>query len=438
MSSFVTRSPAWWIALLVLSLIASPAQHDLTKSAEPNAAQEFLVRFKGAYSTSDEVARFMARQDLMLLQHLPQIDVWLVTPRDTFPAQNLASLMRQSEIDWVESNDVLQASGVITPSDEFYLPQQLPYLSLMRLPEAWTYTTGDALIIAIVDTGVDLNHPDLANKLWTNPDESIGNGVDDDLNGYVDDGGGWNFVSNSNLVQDNNGHGSHVAGSAAAHTNNGLGIAGVSWNSIIMPVKALNSLGQGTYADIAAAIIYAADEGASVINLSLGGPVPPQTVRLAVSYAQSKGCLVIASTGNSGVAGVEYPAALPGVLAVAATTNQDEWWFDSSSNHGSNYGPEVDVAAPGVDIFSTVTSGGYFVASGTSMSTAHVSGLAALIWSANPAYSADGVARVITATAHDVASGGWDQYTGWGRIDAYAALQEAVAQQLFLPLVMRQ
>jgi subtilisin family serine protease len=273
-------------------------------------------------------------------------------------------------------------------------------------------------------------HPDLLNKLWTNPGEIPGNSLDDDHNGYIDDVHGWNFVAATNQPQDDAGHGSHVSGSIAAQTNNAIGIAGMSWQARIMPLKALAGNGKGTWANVAAAVIYAADNGARIVNLSLGDTQSSQTIELAVQYAQSRGCLLIAASGNSQAA-VEYPAALPGVMAVAATDSADFYWSNS------NRGPEVDVAAPGVNIFSTSNTGGYFELTGTSMSTAHVSGLAALVWSARPDYSASQVALVITGTAHDVWSPGWDQFTGWGRIDAYQAVRRASTRSWYLPLILK-
>lgn len=412
------------VILIVITLSSSQAQA---------ASSQWLVHFEPDRATVPD--RFFRDHQLIALRHIPRIDVWVVTPAAA--AVSLAAVARDPAIDWIETDgwvraSDLHASGVITPDDTYYLPQQLPYMNVMRLPQAWTLTTGDNQPVAVIDTGIDITHPDLTSKIWSNPDEIPGNGLDDDGNGYVDDAIGWNFVSNTNNVQDNNSHGSHVSGSIAASTNNSTGIAGLAWSNPIMPIKALGSNATGTWSNIAAAIIYAADKGAHVINLSLGdAAVPPQTIRLAVSYAQSKGCLLIAAAGNSNVGQVEYPAALPGVLAVASTE------LDDTRSDFSNYGAALDIAAPGRNIFSASSTGAYYANTGTSMSTAHVSGLAALVWSLRPTYSAEMVAHVITATAHDMIPVGWDQYTGWGRIDAYAALQQVVAQQYFLPLVMR-
>lgn len=418
--------------LLSLCLVWSVCWSAPDQGAVRSAPTEWLIKF---HSVPHQLDRFLGAYNLIERGQVPHIKVRVVTSRSAAARIDLDQLARDPAVEWIEPNGLLTATGVITPSDEYYAAQQLPYLTVMRVPEAWTLTIGDTQPVAVIDTGLDIDHPDLTGKIWTNPDEIPGNNLDDDANGYIDDVMGWNFVSNTNVPQDNNGHGSHVAGSIAASSNNGQGIAGIAWPATIIPIKALNGSGVGTYANIAAAIIYAADEGARIINLSLGGALPPQTVRLAVEYAQQHGCLVIASAGNDGLDSIDYPAALPDVVAVAATTNLDEWWFEAASGHGSNYGPQIALAAPGKDIFSANSTGGYYADTGTSMSTAHVSGVAALVWARQPALSAAAVTRILTETAHDVNSLGWDPYTGWGRIDAYRAVVRAEPYRQYLPLI---
>ncbi|MFN8598048.1 MAG: S8 family peptidase [Anaerolineae bacterium] len=411
--------------LVLISIVIA-----LGSSQTRAASNQWLVHFKPDRTTVPD--RVFSNHQLIALRHIPRIDVWVVAPAASV---SLAAVARDPAIDWIEADgwvhaDTIHASQVITPDDSYYAAQQLPYLSVMHVPEAWSITTGDSRPVAVIDTGIDVIHPDLTSKVWSNPDEIPGNGLDDDGNGYVDDAIGWNFVSNTNNVQDNHSHGSHVSGSIAATTNNGIGIAGLAWSNPIMPIKALGSNATGTWSNIAAAIIYAADEGARVINLSLGdAAIPPQTVRLAVSYAQSKGSLLIAAAGNSGTGQVDYPAALPGVLAVASTE------LDDTRSDFSNYGSELDVSAPGRNIFSASSTGAYYENSGTSMSTAHVSGLAALIWSVRPDYTACAVANTITTTAQDTGPIGWDQQLGWGRINAFAAVYRAQQGQVFLPVI---
>ena len=234
------------------------------------------------------------------------------------------------------------------------------------------------------------------------------------------------------FVQDDNGHGTHVAGIAAAATNNGIGVAGVAWGAQIMPVKVLDEYGSGWLSDVAAGIVYASDQGAKIINVSLGGSTLSQTLCDAVAYAsQTTGALVVAAAGNTGGA-VLYPAACDHVLAVAATDRADQ------RAYFSNLGPQVDLAAPGVDIYSTwyqsgLQASGYFTKSGTSMATPQVAGVAALVWSRWPTWTPDQVAQRLLDTALDLGEPGWDAYTGWGRLDAAAAVGAPV-WRIYLPL----
>jgi thermitase len=334
----------------------------------------------------------------------------------------------------------LRPSDVITPDDPGWINQWGP--AKIEAPAAWGVVTGTPdVVIAVLDTGVYLDHEDLASKLWTNPGEIPGNWVDDDGNGQVDDIHGWHFFhswsgstyfpAEDSDVRDDNGHGTHVAGIAAAAANNGAGIAGLAWGARIMPVKVLNQYGDGFYSDLAAGIIYAADNGARVINMSLGGAESSQMLCAAVDYARRHGAVVVSATGNDGAPWVRYPAACPSALAVAATDSDDQ------QTSFSNYGSQVALAAPGTDIYSTwchqniylkLCDGNYYLTkSGTSMATPHVSGVAALIWSRWPALTADAVAMQITRTAVDVASPGWDEYTGWGRLNAAAAVTPLTA-----------
>ncbi len=413
------------LALLAICWLSRPS-NDLWAQPEPGV-DEFLVKFKSDWDIPGAAIRWMDTHGLTVISYIPRINVWVVALPDGPSA--LGDWVRDGAIAWAEPNGVVRMSSRI-PNDYWYNSQQ-GHLVLMGLPDAWAITTGDAQPIAIIDTGVDLDHPDLSAKLWINPNEVAGNGVDDDGNGYVDDVHGWNFVGSNSQPQDDQGHGSHVAGIAAAGTNNGIGIAGMSWQATIMPIKVLNNAGNGTFANLAAGIIYAVDNGTRVINLSLGGTTTSTTVAESVSYAQNHGCLVLAAAGNSGISAIEFPASLPGVIAVGATTADDERWSNS------NFGPELSVTAPGENITSANAAGSYVQQSGTSMSTAHASGLAALVWSVRPDFTAVQIARLITETAHDIASPGWDPYTGWGRLDAHRAVRAAAMTRWFLPIVLR-
>lgn len=357
------------------------------------------------------------------------------------------TLRRLPAVACAELDYAARATDGVIPNDPGWSQQW--GLQKIGAPSAWQVVTGTPnVVIAIVDTGIHLAHEDLAPQVWTNPGEIPGNRIDDDANGKVDDVHGWHFFHHwtgsefvpdeDARVQDDNGHGTHVAGIAAAATDNGIGVAGIAWQAQLMPVKVLDGYGTGWYSDIAAGIIYAVDNGARILNLSLGGSEPSETLCAAVEYAHTRGALVIAATGNTGGA-VMYPAACEHALGVAATDPTDT--YAAFSNHG----PEVDVAAPGVDVYSTwcrrndylgtCLGDYYFTKSGTSMATPHVSGLAALVWSLWPEWTSEQVARHIQQTAVDLGEPGWDERYGWGRVDAGRAL--GIFRRYYLPLVVR-
>jgi len=221
-------------------------------------------------------------------------------------------------------------------------------------PEAWDVAQGsNTFVIAVIDTGVDYNHPDLSGNIWANPGEVAGNGLDDDQNGYVDDLRGWDFVDDDNDPMDVVGHGTHVAGTIAAVGNNNIGVTGVCWQAKIMPVRALDAFGAGTDADIIAAIGYAVTKGAKVINASFGGPDYSQAQYDALANANSAGVLFVVAAGNEGANNdttPSYPASynLPNIISVAATDQNDN--LSNFSNYGAT---SVHVAAPGENIYST-------------------------------------------------------------------------------------
>jgi len=209
-----------------------------------------------------------------------------------------------------------------------------------------------------------------------------------------------------------------VAGIAAASSNNGAGIAGVSWGARIMPVKVLRASGGGTYATTVEGVIWAVDHGAQVINLSLGGTGPSSSLEDAINYARSKGVVVVAAAGNTAGNFVLYPARYPNVIAVARTNSANNW-------EASSYGPEIDLSAPGTLIYSTVI-GGYDYKSGSSMSTGFVSGLAAILMGIPGNASPDVIESQMESTALDIEFAGWDEYTGAGLIQMDAAIQQAL------------
>jgi len=386
-----------------------------------------LVRFRDGVSRVKQAAVY-ADMGLRPDGEIPGLGVISLAAPVGREQQVVAALRGRPEVLFAELDYRAAAAGA--PNDPALGKQWA--LARINAPAAWNAVTGTAAVtIAVVDSGITLNHPDLAAKLWTNPGEISGNRIDDDGNGQVDDVHGWHYYhrwagsmpvpAEDANVEDDYGHGTHVAGIAAAATDNGIGIAGISWGATVMPVKVLDQYGNGFYSEIAAGIVYAADNGAAVINLSLGGAPASETLCAAVARAGAAGALVVAAAGNAGAA-VFYPAACAGALAVAATDQVD------GHPSFSNFGPEVDLAAPGVDIYSTWPwVGGYFTKTGTSMAAPHVSGVAALVWTRWPDWSADAVSQQIVRTVLDVGEPGWDPQTGWGRLDAAAAVASSIA-----------
>lgn len=283
------------------------------------------------------------------------------------------------------------------PNDEYYQEYQWN-LPMIGMEQGWEITRGsNKVIVAVVDTGVDLKHPDFAGKLVT----------------------GYNVLEDNDNPQDDNGHGTHVAGVIAATTNNRSGIAGMSWHSKIMPIKAIGADGAGSAFDIAQGIIWATDNGARVINLSVGNYTSSAALKEACTYAYERNVALIAATGNDATDQPGYPAAYPEVMGVSAVDhNGDRADF-------SNYGDYVDVVAPGVDIPSTYVYNDYAALSGTSMACPHVAGLASLIISLQPTISNDKVYSIIRKTADDLGDTGKDALYGHGLINVNQAVQAA-------------
>ena len=293
---------------------------------------------------------------------------------------------------------VMQAATADSPAstpNDAYLQQEWG-LEMVKASQAWKLTRGSAsVIVAVLDTGADWNHPDLASKLVS----------------------GWNVIDDNDNTQDDHGHGTHVAGIIGAATNNVIGVAGLGWDTKVMPVKIATREGYTWSSAIASGIRYAADHGANVINMSVAGAAPcPGDVQAAVDYAYEKGIVLVASAGNDGANVDNLPANCTHVLGVAATTS------DGSLAGYSSYGNTVSVAAPGSLIYSTMMGGGYGNMSGTSMAAPYVAGLAALVRSQYSVYTSDQIASAILDNADEAGAAGWDQRAGCGRINAFQTL----------------
>lgn len=302
----------------------------------------------------------------------------------------------------------------------------------VKMNWAWTIEQGDSsVIVAIIDAGAKLDHPEFAGRIWTNKNETLDT-LDNDANGYVDDIRGWDFVNNDNDPTDDFGHGTAVAGIIGADGNNNTGYAGVDWHCKLMVCKALDQTGYGVYSNFVDAIYYAVHNGAKVINMSLGGSAASTLFQNAITYAHNKGVVVVAAMGNSNVSTPYYPAKYSETIAVGSTdANDDRSTSFSGGTGGSNYGNHIDVVAPGNYIvtlqYNSNTSYNVYY-SGTSMSAPLVSGICALLLAKYPALTPDDVRVVLRNSAEDQVGNtaedtpGFDIYFGYGRVNAYQAL----------------
>ena len=306
------------------------------------------------------------------------------------------ALAKNPNISFVEKNFI--ADAAYEPNDYRY-PSQW-HLPKIAAPGAWDMDTGSGSVpIAIIDSGVDPSHPDLIDKLIP----------------------GYNFLGGNTDTHDVRGHGTAVAGAAAATTNNLTGVAGVAWESPIMPLVVLNADDWASYYDIARAITFAADNGVRVMNISIGGSSSSSTLQNAANYAWNKGAIIFACAHNYSTSTPYYPAACANVVAVSATTSSD------TRASFSNYGNWVDISAPGTSILTTNRGGGYGSWNGTSFSSPIAAGVAALILSADPSLTNAQVVDILTRNADDLGASGFDPYFGYGRVNAYQSLLAAMA-----------
>ncbi len=400
-----------------------------------------LLTANGAAASAAEVASALASGQTYILNTESEANI-----------ETLANIIASdSRVEFAQPNYKVEAYTV--PNDPYFSSQgawgqnydDLWGIKRVNAPAAWDLSLGDGVVVAVVDTGVDYTHPDLNSNIWDNPGEIPGNQVDDDSNGLVDDVHGWNFIENNNEPIDRHGHGTHVAGTIAAVGNNAIGVVGVAPKAKIMAVQGLSAAGSGSVSVLAAGIVYAAKNGAKVINNSWGCgwpcPVNP-VVEDAVKQATALGAVVVFAAGNS-ASNIKKlsPQNLPEVVLVAASSQLD------TQASFSNFG-EVDVAAPGGDntdnsagkiysnILSTRAAGTsmngytelivndqYFRARGTSMAAPHVAGVVALIRSRFPQLSVEQVRQSLRKGSRDVPPSGFDPATGYGIVDAAASLQ---------------
>jgi subtilisin family serine protease len=426
-----------FIAILTVAVAWSAAGTSVAEAAE---ADGLIVRFEPGVSAAERAA-IRDEAGTEFERTLPVSGMQLLDPER---GQGLAAaeraLERQDGVLYAEPNAIRRAS--LRPDDVHYsllwgmenTGQSIDGTvgsadADTDAGDAWDAGIGGGVTVAVIDSGVDQSHADLAANTWVNPGEygsgRESNGFDDDLNGRVDDWRGWDFVGGDNNPADANGHGTHVAGTIAARRGNGIGVAGVADGSRLMALRVLNAQGNGSVANVILAYAYAALEGADVVNLSLGSSVSSRAESDAIAAFPEM--LFVAAAGNGGDDGVgddndldpEYPCAylLQNVVCVAASDNRDQ--LAPFSNYGDL---AVDLAAPGVDIVSTVPGGAYGWASGTSMATPHASGAAALLWAASPGASVSQIKSALLEGVDPVAAFAGRTVTG-GRLNVLGSLR---------------
>lgn len=366
----------------------------------------------------------------------------------------MADYKKDPQIEFAEPDYIVKTNFI--PNDPYYASSNswgqgyddMWGLKNIQAEMAWDLARGDGIVTAVIDTGLDYNHPDIQGNVWVNPWEIANNGIDDDNNGYIDDINGWDFSTYDGAVEDNdpmddNGHGTHVSGTIAAVGNNGTGLIGVAPGTKIMPIKGLGTRGYGYMSDLSNALYYAASRGADVINNSWGGGGTSSLIETAVNYAHALGAVVVVSAGNSnGDVMNQIPANIINAIAVASVDQND------IKSYFSNWGTKVDITAPGggtrdndptrkfenilslrangTDIYGdgiNIVGTQYYRLRGTSMSAPHVSGLAALILSLRPDFTNEEVRQVLRSSADDIGDPGFDINNGFGRINAFKALQ---------------
>ncbi len=370
---------------------------------------EVVIKFKKD-TTDQQIKETLNAYKLTLKRRLDHTIV------ATCPKRTTKTLISEIEngkkfehIEYVEPHFIYMTNTImksnipkeLVPNDSLYSEYQWN-LPIINTEAGWEFTRGkEDVVIAVIDTGVDIEHPEFAGKI-------------------VD---GYNVIDPTLPPMDDDGHGTHVAGVIAANTNNQEGIAGITWFNKVMPIKVLDQSGAGTMFDVAEGILWAVDHGAKVINMSLGNYAESQYLHDAIQYAHSKDVVIVAATGNDNTNELGYPAAYKEVIGVSAVDNRLE------RAEFSNYGDYVDVVAPGVNIASTYPNNQYAALSGTSMASPHVAALAGLIRAYRPELSNDEVIKIIINTATDLGDKGKDIWFGAGQINMAKALKDSINQE---------
>lgn len=437
-----TIDPGWFMDLTSDSSLHSGSASLSTSTISPQTAQTSSTSTQS--NTYDWIVQFNT-QSLSSISSVSQVSSLLVGSGIDFQVMRGLGIVGQALVrstgvsydtvtNWFSHNSNIAAfeqdsvrQFQLTPNDPG--TGQLYSMTKINASSAWNLTTGSkSVVVGVIDTGIDYNHPDLAANVWKNPGEIAGNGIDDDGNGFVDDVYGFNFVSNTGNVMDDNGHGTHVSGTIAAVGNNSRGVVGVNWNTSVMALKFLDNTGSGYISNAILAVNYATmmksryGVNIKVLNNSWGGGGYSAALDSAIQASNNAGILFVAAAGNSGTNNdttAQYPANFtsPNVISVAASDQNDQ--LASFSCYGAS---TVDLAAPGVSIYSTLPNNRYGIYSGTSMATPLVSGVAALAWAYKPNASVTDIRNALLNGVDHISSLSGKVASG-GRLNAYNTLQ---------------
>ena len=366
--------------------------------AQTTVSDQILVR-PIAHLSEQAVQAVFAAHGASQVDSIPQINVRVLQVPATNRDRVLTALKHNPNIEFAELNSIAAPSA--TTNDPYVVNNYEWHLLKLQAFQAWDISLGTNVIVAICDSGVN-SVPDLTGKLLS----------------------GYNVYAGDTDTSDQFGHGTGVAGTAAGQGNNGIGVAGVAWNALILPVKISDASGSSTYSAIANAFTYAVDHGARVLNISYGGGSSSSTLQSAADYVWTHNGVIFASAGNAGTSAPQYPAACKNVVAVSATG------YDDDFQTWSSYGSDISLSAPGIGIWTTKNDGTYNAVSGTSFSSPVAAGCAALLLGYNPQLTNAAVVQLLENNSDDLGAGGYDIYFGYGRVNAYRALLAAGAPSL--------
>lgn len=424
----------FWLLILFTTLIINK----LSAQKSNYIPNTIIVKYSTEKSATDRKKNFETTCQLKVKS---DNQMFKKMRKDKFSAQinNIYKIEYEGDKNPIVVAEKLMKSENIEYAQPYWVPEILdmpndPKLSsqyhfnITQALEAQEITQGDTnIVIGIVDTGVDIYHEDLVDNIKYNYADPI-NGIDDDNDGYVDNFRGWDLACNDdNPISTTNHHGTHVAGIAAACTNNGIGVAGIGYKTKFLPIKVSDD-DEGSMIACYEGIVYAADHGCQIINCSWGSPSKNPIYDDVIKYAQSRGCLIIAAAGNTGTDVKYYPASSDGVFSVGATNAADERWTKSTYNN------RIDISAPGENVFTTHYNNTYQTGSGTSLAAPVVSGAAALAWSIHPDYTATQIAELLRVTTDNIdtiaANTKYSGKIGSGRLNILKALTDSTSPSI--------